>query len=99
MDDIGHKESDMDATPAPEIPVPKGTPMREVGSMQGTQVRRRLSAFEIAEKFHETYERLAPSFGYRTREASAKPWDEVPEQNKALMVAVVASLINDRVIR
>src|SRR6476620_5707632 len=39
----------------------------------------------LAEKFHETYERLAPDFGYRTREASAKPWTEVPEQNRKLM--------------
>lgn len=46
------------------------------------------SAELVAQLFHETYERLAPDFGYRTREASAKPWDEVPDQNKQLMVAV-----------
>lgn len=40
-----------------------------------------------AQLFHETYERLAPDFGYRTREASAKPWANVPEQNRALMTA------------
>jgi hypothetical protein len=40
----------------------------------------------IARRFHETYERLAPDFDYRTREASAKPWADVPEQNKALMI-------------
>lgn len=47
---------------------------------------------EIARAFHEAYERLAPSFGYKTREASAKPWSEVPEQNRNLMIAVVESL-------
>lgn len=47
---------------------------------------------EIARAFHETYERLAPQFGYETREASAKPWDEVPQQNKDLMTAVVTDL-------
>jgi hypothetical protein len=26
---------------------------------------------ELARLFHETYERLAPSYGYKTREASA----------------------------
>lgn len=45
--------------------------------------------------FHEAYERLAPDFGYKTREASAVPWDDVPEQNKALMRATVASLPAD----
>lgn len=43
---------------------------------------------EVARLFHETYERLAPDFGYRTRVASAVPWADVPPGNKALMVAV-----------
>ena len=44
-----------------------------------------MSAEEMARRFHEAYERLAPSFGYKTREASAVPWEDVPEQNKALI--------------
>ncbi|MDQ2785771.1 MAG: hypothetical protein M3Y58_12300 [Chloroflexota bacterium] len=47
---------------------------------------------EIAQQFHEAYERLAPDYGYKTREASAKPWAEVPEQNKRLMIAVAAEV-------
>jgi len=47
----------------------------------------------LAQAFHETYERLAPAHGYRTREASAKPWADVPEQNKALMIAVCAEIL------
>ena len=43
---------------------------------------------QLAKQFHETYERLAPAFDYKTREASAKPWSEVPEDNKKLMIAV-----------
>jgi hypothetical protein len=54
----------------------------------------------LAQRFHEAYERLAPSFGYATREASAKPWVEVPENNRRLMTAVcaeiLASLTTDR---
>ncbi len=46
----------------------------------------------IAQRFHEAYERLAPSFGYETREASAVPWDQVPENNRRLMIAVVAEV-------
>lgn len=48
----------------------------------------------LAQRFHETYERLAPGFGYETREASAVPWDDVPEANKALMVAVCAEILD-----
>ena len=55
-------------------------------------------AEQIAQAFHEAHERLAPDFGYKTREASAKPWAEVPEQNKALMVAVVQALIDTGVL-
>lgn len=46
----------------------------------------------IAKRFHEVYERLAPDYGYETRKASAKPWDEVPQNNRRLMVATVAEL-------
>ena len=56
------------------------------------------TAEEIARAFHEAYEQLAPDFGYRTREASAKPWDEVPEQNRHLMVATVEKLLKDGAI-
>jgi hypothetical protein len=57
-----------------------------------------MTAEQIAQAFHEAYERLAPDFGYKTREASAKPWAQVPEQNKSLMVAVVQSLLDDGVV-
>lgn len=52
----------------------------------------------IAQRFHEAYERLAPDHGYRTREASAKPWADVPVANKGLMVATVADLIGSGTI-
>jgi hypothetical protein len=56
------------------------------------------TAEEIARAFHEAYEQLAPDFGYRTREASAKPWDDVPEQNRRLMIATAAKLLADGTI-
>jgi hypothetical protein len=52
----------------------------------------------IARCFHEAYERLAPEFGYRTREASAKPWEQVPAANRRLMAATVEALIMDEEI-
>lgn len=45
-----------------------------------------------ARLFHETYERLAPSFCYETRKESAVPWEDVPANNRALMVAVVSEV-------
>jgi hypothetical protein len=49
----------------------------------------------IARCFHEHYEQLAPEFGYRTRQASARPWDQVPAENRNLMIATVEALIMD----
>lgn len=63
----------------------------------GQEIREHLTmtieAEKLAQRFHETYERLAPSFGYETRKESAKPWSEVPEKNKKLMIAVCAELL------
>lgn len=52
----------------------------------------------IAREFHAAYEALAPSVGYRTRKASAVPWEQVPEYNRALMVATVDRLLRDHLI-
>jgi hypothetical protein len=51
------------------------------------------TAEELARAFHETYERLAPDFGYETRRESAVPWEQVPENNKNLMIAVCGELL------
>lgn len=48
---------------------------------------------ELARLFHDTYERLAPRHGYETREDSAVPWEAVPEENRALMVATAAEVL------
>ncbi len=55
-------------------------------------------AEQVARAFHETYEDLAPQYGYKTRTASAVPWEQVPSSNKTLMVAVAGSLIERGVI-
>jgi hypothetical protein len=55
-----------------------------------------LKAESLAQKFHETYERLAPQFSYQTRKASAVPWENVPENNKKLMIAVAKEILRDR---
>lgn len=47
----------------------------------------------LASRFHEAYERLAPSFGYETRTESAKPWGQVPENNRRLMCACAGEVV------
>lgn len=49
----------------------------------------------IARRFHEEYEARAPLHGYQTRKASAVPWRQVPDNNRALMVDVVKALIEN----
>lgn len=51
------------------------------------------TAAELARFFHETYEELAPSYGYETRKESAVSWENVPEKNKKLMTAVCRLVI------
>lgn len=51
------------------------------------------TAEQMARTFHEVYERLAPEYGYKTREESAKPWDEVPEANRRLMIATCTEVL------
>lgn len=53
-----------------------------------------VSAEELAMFFHETYEKLAPEFSYKTKKASAVDWKDVPKNNKDLMIAVAEKVIN-----
>jgi hypothetical protein len=48
---------------------------------------------DLARLFHETYEELAPQFGYTTRISSKVPWTNVPEPNKSLMIATAKSVL------
>ncbi len=51
------------------------------------------NAESVAKLFHETYERLAPHYNYETRERTRVPWEQVPEQNKLLMIATAAEVL------
>ena len=48
-----------------------------------------LAAESLAKRFHETYEELAPEYGYSTRESSRVEWETLPTNLKQLMVATV----------
>jgi hypothetical protein len=52
-----------------------------------------VTAERLAQLFHDTYERLAPGFGYETRPESATSWEQVPENNRRLMVATAAEVL------
>ena len=54
-----------------------------------------MTAEQLAQIFHDNYERLAPEFGYTTRKTSAVPWENVPEPNKSLMIAVAKSVMRE----
>lgn len=81
-------------TPGGEMRIQSG---RAAGPHKGGNVifdaSKALAPEELARFFHETYERLAPSFGYETRKDSASPWAQVPEKNRRLMVAVAAEVL------
>lgn len=48
---------------------------------------------KLAELFHETYERLAPAFGWRTKKGCNVPFAQLPQRNKALMVATCQTVL------
>lgn len=48
----------------------------------------------LAKLFHDEYESLAADFDYKTRDASAVPWDRVPENNRNLMRAVSGRVLS-----
>jgi hypothetical protein len=49
----------------------------------------------IARRFHETYERLGPAYGWQSQEsARGKSFDDLPESSRRLMVATVTALLD-----
>jgi len=52
-------------------------------------------AEHLAKRFHDKYEKLAPSFGYETRDSSAVDWCDVPINNKKLMIETCRQLIKE----
>lgn len=55
-------------------------------------------AERIAKEFHDTYEKLAPQFGWNTQTSSRKPWADVPKENKLLMIEVIHDLMDRGII-
>jgi hypothetical protein len=53
------------------------------------------TAERLAQRFHDTYERLAPSYGWETQRESAVEWTDVPQRNRDLMIAVVREITDE----
>lgn len=53
-----------------------------------------MSPEQLAELFHETYERLAPAFGWKTKKGCNCKFAELPQRNKALMIATCQTVLN-----
>jgi hypothetical protein len=58
----------------------------------------REDAERVAKRFHEVYEALAPKFDWETQQRSRVAWDDVPHENRALMIAVANELIEAEAI-
>jgi hypothetical protein len=52
----------------------------------------------IAHAFHDSYEKQADEHGWQTQESTRVAWEDLPEQNRTLMIAVVSDLLRDGVI-
>jgi hypothetical protein len=55
-------------------------------------------AERLAQLFHLHYEALAPLYDYETRPESRKEWEDVPETNRRLMVAVCKQLLANNIV-
>ena len=52
----------------------------------------------LARAFHLHYEAFAPLYNYETRKESRVEWEDVPQANKDLMVAVAKQLLVNRIV-
>lgn len=59
----------------------------------GETLKQYRNAEELAKQFHDLYERFAPLYNYKTREKTAVAWEDVPDNNKGLMVAVANAIL------
>ena len=52
-----------------------------------------MNAERLARLIHETYERLAPGYGWHSNRPTACAWPDLPPNNQALMVATAAEVL------
>lgn len=50
---------------------------------------------ELARYLHRKYEHIAKKVGWKTQEGTSVRFDELPEENKQVMLELASNLIND----
>lgn len=50
---------------------------------------------ELAKFFHDEYDKLAPRYGWRTQISTQVTFDQLPDNNRALMVAVCEQVVEE----
>jgi hypothetical protein len=53
------------------------------------------TAHELATFFHDTYEMLAPDFGWTTSAGCVVPFDDLPDENRLLMLEVCERVLQE----
>lgn len=53
---------------------------------------------DLAKKMHDTYERLAPKHGWETQKKSQVAWEDLPESNRSLMLAVIGEVFTQEAL-
>jgi hypothetical protein len=53
------------------------------------------TAHELACYFHDTYEMLAPDFGWTTSAGCVVPFDDLPDENRLLMLEVCERVLQE----
>jgi hypothetical protein len=66
--------------------------------MTETEAEYDAHAEAIARAFHERYEALADAHGWKPQDSTRVVWEDLPEQNRSLMIGVVRELLRDGVI-
>ncbi len=54
-----------------------------------------MTAEQLANRFHDLYEEMASQYGYETRRDSSVEWENVPDNNKQLMIAVCRRILEE----
>ena len=50
---------------------------------------------ELAKRFHDVYEKFAVEYGWKTQEQCQVEFEDLPKENRDLMVAVVSEVCAD----
>lgn len=81
-------------SPSPKGSRPIGARAAMLGATPASSGRPpMMDAEQLAQFFHETYARLAPEYGRKMHSVPSKPWAEVREPHKSLLIAVAREIL------